>query len=425
MVPDPKVRDPEVKEGVIVTGDQFVSERSKNYELRAYFDGDAVEMEGGAVAQICWQLGVPCLIIRSISDTASGSSLIDYYKFVKIAARNSSALVAETITQLIKLGPAPPKPSGTATWQWKLAFELAFGEDTPYSNKFPDLYKLPYDVNLKITREVLDQIVEVMLKETKAKRIKLTYSPGGFQDFPVVPSAQLEIEATDATAEDAMNILGYLAQQTTVIASRKIETGNRPALQIIQTSGRNLANPKFVEDFWHRLGESAPKLQPGFSAIEMGGRPGIYIIDSDGDWLAKDLKTRFNLIIDRVSREFGISTATSIFTVDYVERSNNWKLDANGEQYLRKFDEKGMSALRQRLVNEYQPKVEEWIRKAFEKYAPEALRQKQPQAMRIEPLTGTRLKALTIPVYFYLKHDARTSRRIKALLPSTSARAVY
>ena len=70
--------------------------------------------EGAAVAQISWQFAVPCLIVRSISDTASGSSLVDYYKFVKIAARNSSGFVAETITQLKKLGPALPKPPASA-----------------------------------------------------------------------------------------------------------------------------------------------------------------------------------------------------------------------------------------------------------------------------------------------------------------------
>ena len=280
---------------------------------------------------------------------------------------------------------------GSTRSEWKIAFELAFGENSPYSKKFPDLYSLPYDVNLAITREVLDQIVKVMLNETKAKRIKLTYRPGGYKDFPVVPSAQLEIRCTDKTAQDAMNILGFLAQQTTIIASKRIEYGNRHALLILQTKGKDLDEPKQVEKFWHRLGELLPKLQPGFSSIKVKGRPGLYIIDSEGDWLAEDL-LKFPSIVDSLSREFAIATTTEEFQVNYVELGNDWKLYAQGEQYLHRLYEGGLNELRRRLVDKYLPKVELWIKKAFEKFSPVSLKQKQEQAKPLKPFRDRNFK---------------------------------
>jgi adenosylhomocysteine nucleosidase len=394
---DPALRDPRVIEGVIVTGDQFVSERSKNYELGARFDGDAVEMEGAAVAQISWQFGVPCLVIRSISDTASGSSLVDYYKFVKIAARNSSNLVARMVAQLSRPEPAPHSQS------WKLAFELAFGEDSPYAAEFPDLYKLPYETNFAITKDVLDRIVAVALKETGAKQSSLRYLPGGYKNFPVVPSAQFEVEATDEAAEDAMNIIGYLAQQTAVIASNRVEPGNRRAIQIIDGAGTGFSDRKTVQAFWGLLGESSPKLLPGFSSAEAGGKPGLYIIDADGDWLDKD-QPKFVRAVERLSKEFGIATSFEYFTVEYVEQGNNWKLDSKGEQYLRRFDRKGMSDLRRRLETEYQPQVRGWIRKAFEAHALDALRRHEPQDKRVKPLARPRLYTLAAPAQ---KHSAQ------------------
>ena len=63
-------RTPRVATGVIVTGDAFVASPAKKEALRKEFKADATEMEGAAVAQICWQRHVPCLILRSLSDSA-------------------------------------------------------------------------------------------------------------------------------------------------------------------------------------------------------------------------------------------------------------------------------------------------------------------------------------------------------------------
>lgn len=355
------VRPPGVFEGVIVTGDTFISDRTKNQELSRQFDADAVEMEGAAVAQICWQFQVPCLVIRSISDRADGTAPLEYARFLKIAAENSSRLVEKTLGELPPLDSTP----SPLVQQWKCAFELAFGEDSPYGAKFPDLYQLPYEVNLAITKEVLDQIVDVALRESGLKKIKLAYTPGGYKQFPVVPSAQMDSEGSDATARIAIGIIGYLAQQTAVIASRRVARGNRPALEIVQTEGRDLADPKVVETFFHRLTAMSAKLGPGFSSIENDGHPGIYIIDSGGSWTFKDFP-RLDSTIKSVSNELQISTDRRRLQVEYLEIGNDWKFYSKGEQYLGRLAKE----LRDKLVNTYQPQVEQWIEKAFERFAP-------------------------------------------------------
>jgi adenosylhomocysteine nucleosidase len=93
-------RFPKVIKGIIVTGDMVVSSSAKKLELRNSLQADAVEMEGAAVAQICWQLGIPCLVIRCLSDTADKNTHQDVKKFYKIAARNSSMLALHIIEQL-------------------------------------------------------------------------------------------------------------------------------------------------------------------------------------------------------------------------------------------------------------------------------------------------------------------------------------
>ena len=88
-------RLPQVTTGIVVTGDLFVSSSEKVQQLRRDFNADATEMEGAAVAQVCWQLHTPCLVIRSLSDKADENARGDMMAFYKTAARNSAALVTE------------------------------------------------------------------------------------------------------------------------------------------------------------------------------------------------------------------------------------------------------------------------------------------------------------------------------------------
>lgn len=97
---DGEERAPRVVKGVVVTGDSFISSAAKKAELRKLLEADAVEMEGAAVAQVCWQQSVPCLIIRSISDRADANAQRDIASFQRIAARNSARLVAALLDQL-------------------------------------------------------------------------------------------------------------------------------------------------------------------------------------------------------------------------------------------------------------------------------------------------------------------------------------
>ena len=83
--------------GAVVTGDAFIASTDKCAELRRKLDADAVEMEGAAVAQLCYQRRIGCLVIRSISDRADEGAVFDKQTFYLLAAKNSADFVAQIV----------------------------------------------------------------------------------------------------------------------------------------------------------------------------------------------------------------------------------------------------------------------------------------------------------------------------------------
>lgn len=84
---------PRIITGTIVTGDVFVASGKAAGDLAQQLQADATEMEGAAVAQVCWQQKTPFIVIRSMSDNANNNAHTDVAAFYKIAARNSAKFV--------------------------------------------------------------------------------------------------------------------------------------------------------------------------------------------------------------------------------------------------------------------------------------------------------------------------------------------
>jgi adenosylhomocysteine nucleosidase len=97
-------RPPKAVVGTVVTGDVFVASKEKGAELVKELGAGAVEMEGAAVAQLCFQRNVGCLVIRSISDKADQSAVMDKQLFYTMAAKNSAGLVVKIIGEGSKRG---------------------------------------------------------------------------------------------------------------------------------------------------------------------------------------------------------------------------------------------------------------------------------------------------------------------------------
>ena len=92
------ISQPRLFVGDIASGDTFFSRTSDKDDLLAGLPSVlCVEMEGAAVAQVCYEYDIPYTIIRTISDTADERSHIDFPSFIKEVSSKYSLEIVKSI----------------------------------------------------------------------------------------------------------------------------------------------------------------------------------------------------------------------------------------------------------------------------------------------------------------------------------------
>lgn len=85
---------PQVHTGLVVSGDRFVSTSAEVKQLQHDLPHAlAVEMEGAAFAQVCYDYKVPFAAVRTISDKADDAATVDFTRFLAEVASHYSALI--------------------------------------------------------------------------------------------------------------------------------------------------------------------------------------------------------------------------------------------------------------------------------------------------------------------------------------------
>ncbi len=93
----------DIHRGLICSGDQFIDTMDEVNRIKGNFpEALAVDMESGAIAQVCYQCSVPFLALRVISDSpgASHDNTRQYLDFWTDAPRETFKLVKDIITKL-------------------------------------------------------------------------------------------------------------------------------------------------------------------------------------------------------------------------------------------------------------------------------------------------------------------------------------
>ena len=92
--------------GLIASGDRFVSGAAEARDLHGALQAAglaplAVEMEGAAVAQVCFDYGLPFAAVRTISDRADDQAHVDFPRFVtEVASHYALEIIRKLMPSL-------------------------------------------------------------------------------------------------------------------------------------------------------------------------------------------------------------------------------------------------------------------------------------------------------------------------------------
>ena len=89
-----------VKYGIIASGDIFCTDVNMSKKINNKFNALCVEMEGAAIAQVCYLCKVPILIIRSISDVPNNENNITFDEFLIESSNKVSEYLIEMLNNL-------------------------------------------------------------------------------------------------------------------------------------------------------------------------------------------------------------------------------------------------------------------------------------------------------------------------------------
>lgn len=96
-----KEKNIDLKEDIIVTGDQFVCDNDRKEWIAKTFNAVALEMEGASVAVTCNALDVPFFVLRAISDAADMDASFSFDEFMVNSAKISADFVISMVDKII------------------------------------------------------------------------------------------------------------------------------------------------------------------------------------------------------------------------------------------------------------------------------------------------------------------------------------
>ena len=251
-----------------------------------------------------------------------------------------------------------------------IAFEVNFGQDTPYAKKFGDAYnELTLDEQQALTDELVNLVVPDLAKDIGLNILEINQGVVGGWEGTVSANQTMTVRGSNQAIKGMMYSLGLLFQQDSIGSQRIAESLNGAGLAFHHPS---LADPNLAGMVYKILEEELPnEVVPGFymrenftdknvkKSNEQAMVIGTYINKNDIDEHGKAIK----YAIERINEELDIDMELPVlFGQKYEGISNKWSESPEGEKYNVALTRLFGKSLSRRLSDNYAPRVEKRLR---------------------------------------------------------------
>ena len=265
---------------------------------------------------------------------------------------------------------------------WALNFELAFGTNTPYSQKYSVFSKLPTYEQKNISQLMLEDVSTFARNITGAREHLRTHATGGWLDNGSNPNTKSDLIASEEAVLNTAAIIGYIAEQDAMFSYRYSGLTNKSHYGVIikPKKGSMLNNAPTMDSLWQAM-QAEPALKNeflGFATETIDGNSAMFIsLDAKakskkGENFEKRLaKGDIKEALDKVSMEtgFDLEGETVYHERNFLENDYSSEEGKNGGIYLQRIRRQLGEETAQRVENykrsEYEPRLEALIREGF------------------------------------------------------------
>lgn len=202
----------------------------------------------------------------------------------------------------------------------------------------------------EVSPEQAAEIVNWVAEEVGLRVLGTSAGSGAYQG-ETEGSLQVEAIGSPEDIQDFMDMVGYVLQQTSVIATRPMTRGNGTAIDVV---AEGLQDQETADAFFNELRKHTKKVE-GYQQIEVDGKPALRFMKLGGIW-SPNVIAGIADAINVTSEVMGLQLEDlQAKNISLEEASNDWTVDQNGEAYLRSLDQRGRVQEAERLVRRYPP----------------------------------------------------------------------
>lgn len=229
----------------------------------------------------------------------------------------------------------------------RISIGLAPGEGSVMAGKLMGK-EIPVEVAQREIAYLADLAGLNILQNVNGVGAYLTYVEGAIQ---------IDALASPEAVADFMDMVGFAFQQTEVIGSRFLKSGNRMAVDVMSDALTTVEQSTsfFTEFLKHVPQKKGEPMVQGFQQIVVDGKPGIRFINFSGQWGDEKL-LQIQDALNTTSANLGVELDDVVDSnIELLSTKNDWTKDHNGEAYLNSLRERGRLQQAEQLERRYVP----------------------------------------------------------------------